>query len=691
MAFAIVNLLLALSPLTPESHAGYALSVSTSPYRTSPTALAGAVVSGPIYVFSSPSTGVTGARFYLDDPTMSGLPRQIEKNPPFDFAGGNTSVANAFDTSKISAGTHTITAALRLSSGATTVVSATFSVQSKTLALSPTPTGSATLLLSSQADRSSPRLLAGTTVARDIFVFLGSVSAKRVRYYVDDPGMSRSPFQTELYAPFDLAGGTAAAAAPFDTRRIADGAHTVTAAVDISTGGTAVVNANFTVSNGGTTGSSGTSSSAPALLLSSQANRSSPVPLAGATVSQNIFVFLGSVAAKRVRFYVDDPGMSRSPVQTELSAPYDLAGGTVETAAPFDTRRIADGAHTVTAAVDLSGGGTTVVSTNFTVSNGSVTSSPAPSQPSSSGRTAVSIHGNRFYINDVITYRGTPAEGLLMNARMVNSVFEDTTRSDFDPEANTDEFIRAMPDYVAHGVLGFTVSLQGGNPSYEGAVNTAFRSDGSLKSTYLARVKRVIQAADSLGAVVILSLFYQRQDQHLANADAVQAGVVNAMRWITNEGFGNVVVEIANEYNWPGFDHSIINTTTGMTSLINLAKATAPHVSVSASAPVASAFGEPYARLAPDVAKASDYLLIHGNDVDDSTLATAIDALKSYGKPIVINEDPSESVGARRARLAVQHGASWGLFLRKNQAYPFTFGGSADAPDIYDMIWSLTH
>ena len=44
--------------------------------------------------------------------------------------------------------------------------------------------------------------------------------------------------------------GTAGAAAPFDTRRIADGAHTVTAAVDLSTGGTAVMNANMTVSNG---------------------------------------------------------------------------------------------------------------------------------------------------------------------------------------------------------------------------------------------------------------------------------------------------------------------------------------------------------------------------------------------------------------------------------------------------------
>jgi hypothetical protein len=207
--------------------------VSTSPYRTNPKPLAGAVVSGPIYVFSSPDTGVTGARFYLDDPTMSGMPRQTEKSPPFDFAGGNVSVANAFDTGKISAGSHTITAALRLASGATAVVSATFSVQPKTLALSSTPNGSATLLLRSQADRSSPRALAGTTVARDIFVFLGSVSAQRVRFYVDDPGCRARPSRRNCALRSIWPGEPPRRPRP---STIADGAHTVTAAVDLSHG-----------------------------------------------------------------------------------------------------------------------------------------------------------------------------------------------------------------------------------------------------------------------------------------------------------------------------------------------------------------------------------------------------------------------------------------------------------------------
>jgi len=44
---------------------------------------------------------------------------------------------------------------------------------------------------------------------------------------------------------------------------------------------------------------------------------------------------------------------------------------------------------------------------------------------------------------------GTKAEGLLMNVRMVNAIFEDQRRPDFSPEASTDKFIarihRAAP------------------------------------------------------------------------------------------------------------------------------------------------------------------------------------------------------------------------------------------------------
>ncbi|MFQ5786337.1 MAG: PKD domain-containing protein, partial [Alphaproteobacteria bacterium] len=120
--------------ITASGSTGYTLLVSASPDRTNPTQLEGQAMSGLIYVFTSPDQGVSTTtknrvKFWLDDPAMSGAPRQQEKNPPYDFAGGSSTIADPFDTSAITAGSHTITAALPLSDGTTAVVHANFTVQ----------------------------------------------------------------------------------------------------------------------------------------------------------------------------------------------------------------------------------------------------------------------------------------------------------------------------------------------------------------------------------------------------------------------------------------------------------------------------------------------------------------------------------------------------------------------------------
>ena len=123
----------------------------------------------------------------------------------------------------------------------------------------------------------------------------------------------------------------------------------------------------------------------------------------------------------------------------------------------------------------------------------------------------ISIDGDRWLLDGTPPHPGSPAEGLLVNVRMVNSVFEDD-RSElldvlegFDPDVNTDHFISQIPTYFAHGIRAFTIGLQGGSMGYEGAVNSAFNADGSLRDGYLRRVSRVIQAADTNGCAVILS------------------------------------------------------------------------------------------------------------------------------------------------------------------------------------------
>ncbi|HEX42557.1 MAG TPA: hypothetical protein ENN81_10945 [Phycisphaerales bacterium] len=272
-----------------------------------------------------------------------------------------------------------------------------------------------------------------------------------------------------------------------------------------------------------------------------------------------------------------------------------------------------------------------------------------------------------------------------MNVRMVNAVFEDRGRTDFDPNANTDEFITAIPAYVSQGVLAFTLNLQGGFPGYEGAVNSAFNEDGSLREDYLRRVRRVIEACDRNGAVVILGCYYQRQDQILKDADAVRAGVVNVVRWIAACGFTNVVVEIANEFNHGGFDHAILRRPAGQAELIRLAGRTLPGLAVSTS-------GLGDGRLPDEVAHASDFLLIHFNGTKAADIPARIEALRKYGKPIVCNEDQKYGrEAAEAARVSVRNGASWGFMHDKvNQHFPFDFKGPDDDPAVYEAIRTLT-
>ncbi|MGQ9506185.1 MAG: hypothetical protein ACUVQR_14890 [Thermogutta sp.] len=307
------------------------------------------------------------------------------------------------------------------------------------------------------------------------------------------------------------------------------------------------------------------------------------------------------------------------------------------------------------------------------------------SQDTRQSRTVVSVNGPRWLINGHVTYPNTPAEGLLMNVRMVNATFEDRNRTDFDPEANTDRFLSYLPDYVAHGIRAITLNLQGGNPGYEGAINSAFNTDGSLRQGTLARIKRVIETCDKLGVVVILGCFYQRQDQILQEEEAVKTGLINAVRWIRQEGFKNVVLEVANEFPHRGFDHAILRTAEGQVELIRLAKRTFPHLLVSTS-------GIGDGRFPEIVAEAADFILIHFNNVPVEAIPQRINALKRWGKPIVCNEDDKVGeVAARAAELCVQNGASWGLMLKEmNQYWPFEFHGAADDPIVYAKLKELT-
>jgi hypothetical protein len=293
----------------------------------------------------------------------------------------------------------------------------------------------------------------------------------------------------------------------------------------------------------------------------------------------------------------------------------------------------------------------------------------------------VTIDETNFLVNGQLTYSylAPTARGRLMNARMVNAIFDDenpeTRPAGFDPDRNTEAFISSMDEYRSKGILAFTVNLQGGMPGYEGAVNSAFRPDGSLKDDYLARAAKVIEAADTRGAVIILGLFYQRQDQILSDEDAVKAAAQNVARWLRDCGYSNVLVEIANEYRHPGFDHDILLQESGQVELMKLFRSVHPAVYVSTS-------GMGDAEFPSELAEAADFILIHGNTTDPEEYHGKIGKLQGYRKPIVFNEDWCFSDDTRgvfdaveKMKRAFLNGASWGVMnQQRNQTWPFRFG-----------------
>ena len=300
------------------------------------------------------------------------------------------------------------------------------------------------------------------------------------------------------------------------------------------------------------------------------------------------------------------------------------------------------------------------------------------------GKTRVAIEGTRWLINGQLTNSGTPCEGLLMNVRMVNATFEDQAKPDFDAEKNADEFISRIDQYAALGVNAFTLCLQGGMPGYEGARNSAFNTDGTLRAGYLQRMERVIRACDNHGVVVILGLYYQRQSKILRDEQAVRTGIVQAVQWVRACKFSNVLIEIANEYPHGGFVHPVIRDHASQASLIRIAKATAPDLLVTTS-------GYGNGSIDPAVADACDFLTPHWNGTKVDEIGQRIAKLKRFRKPIVCNEDDKTGSMALAALHADdENGAGYGLMLKDhNQSFPFHFDGAADDPVYYSALSRL--
>ncbi|MGH8984928.1 MAG: BACON domain-containing protein, partial [Acidimicrobiia bacterium] len=327
----------------PPDGGSYELLVSSSPNRAEPVPLAGTTVGGEIYAFLDAEDGVSEVAFYLDDPDRSGPPVQVERGAPYDFAGTESDGAAApFDSATLVDGGHEVTALVERSDGSSDVVSAAFRVANDSPALAFSPDSLSFTVEEGSAALAQTVDLAATDGSAAAF----TASADRTWVSVSPASGSTPETLTVSVDASGLAPGTHSATLTAEAGGYAAGTLAVTLTVTEAT------------------------TSAYELVVSSTSDRADPVPLAGAAVDGDVDVFLSpSEGVKTVRFWLDDPDRSGPPAQRDKNPPWDFAGGSVKEAKPFDTTDVADGMHTITAELDLEGGGIEVVSATFTVAN----------------------------------------------------------------------------------------------------------------------------------------------------------------------------------------------------------------------------------------------------------------------------------------------------------------------------------
>jgi hypothetical protein len=334
--------------------------------------------------------------------------------------------------------------------------------------------------------------------------------------------------------------------------------------------------------------------------------------------------------------------------------------------------------------------------------------------------TEVGIQGQAFFINGRptyagLSYQGMKLEGLLMNARLVQATFDDLnpeTRArwaypdgPWDPERNTREFLDAMPVWREHGLLAFTLNLQGGSPEGYSAAqpwhNSAFTRDGDLRPDFMARLERVLNRADELGMVVILGLFYFGQDERLADEAAVVRGVDHAVDWILERGYRHVLIEVNNETN-VRYDHAILRPD----RVYELIERVKSRQSAGRRLLVSTSYG---GGTVPreNVVHSADFLLLHGNGVHEpARIRKMVDdcrAMPAYrDQPILFNEDDHFDFDQPDNNMlaAVSRYASWGYFdFRMKgegfdegyQSVPVNWGiSSARKRGFFDLLRRMT-
>lgn len=295
-------------------------------------------------------------------------------------------------------------------------------------------------------------------------------------------------------------------------------------------------------------------------------------------------------------------------------------------------------------------------------------------------KTILTINNEKFLINEKLTYSEIKDcheqyHGLLMNSRMIQGIFDDKQDvsrfnrfgKDFNPDVNTNEFIEALPQWYEKGLRAVTVGFQGGGPCFTidnyTIENNPYSADGKIiDSAYLDRMKKVIQAADQIGMIVIVSFFYGSQCRFFRDDLAIMQAVKTASNWLRDEQFTNIIIEIANEHDVPCFKRNpIIYLEDSVVELMEIAKRESGGIPVGCSG-MGGTFHE-------KIIMESDVVLIHGNGLTRQHFYNLIQKVKKIkpNTPIVCNED---SQAFSNMIVAMKAGTSWGYYNNLTKQEP---------------------
>ena len=296
--------------------------------------------------------------------------------------------------------------------------------------------------------------------------------------------------------------------------------------------------------------------------------------------------------------------------------------------------------------------------------------------------TTVTIREQQLEIDGRPTYPGRvfrdhPVEGLLFNTRMVQGIYDDLNPDTvgrwaypdtglWDAERNTSEFIDAMPEWRRHGVLAFTLNLQGGSPEGYSKEqpwhNSALEADGSLRPDYMRRCRRILERADELGMVVVLGIYYFGQDERLRDEAAVVRGVDNTVDWLLDGGWRHVLVEVDNECNVRRYEHEILQPHRVHELILRVRERSEGRLLVGTSYGGGTVPGD-------EVVATSDFVLLHGNGVaDPARIAEMVRQTRKLPSwrpmPVLFNEDDHFDFERPTNNLlaALSEYASWGFF-----------------------------